>query len=183
MIWTSFDRATFRDSFCALHHQGAAERAEVTCGFGFNGILAFWIIGTAIEETKTSPALGHHAGFADRARHAGTVLFFQFGIFLDVFTLRIIGAGNKLAKFAFTENQLAIFALGAFFAGFFRPSHFLAGDLSGAGAVRIFSATQEFAGSAELHNHRSAADRANMFGIRLAKIVHLVNLIFGFHIF
>ena len=90
VIRAGFYRTAFGNSFCAFHHQSAAGGAKVAGRLGLGDIFAFRIVGTAVEKAKAAAALGHQTGFTQRASHAGAVLPFELGIFLDIFAFRII---------------------------------------------------------------------------------------------
>lgn len=143
--------AAFGDGFGAFHHERAAlltvlvvadEVADIAGRFGFDGMLAFRIVGAAVENTESSLSLGHFAVFANGTFDAGSrnrgTLFF-----LDIFAFRIIGAGDEFSEFSFTFDKFA-FALRAQFAGFFRTFEFVALHGSGTGAFRKFRTAIEF---------------------------------------
>ena len=66
MIGTIFIGATIWNGFGTIHHQGTAEFANFTSWFGFNRILAIWIVGTGIEKSEATTALGHEPFFTNR---------------------------------------------------------------------------------------------------------------------
>ena len=98
MVWAFLLAAAFGDGFCAFHHEGAAERAEVAGRLGFDGVLAVRIVGTGVEDTEAS-ATFHHLAFATgRALHAGRWL--RARVFLDELAFRIVAASDEAAEAA-----------------------------------------------------------------------------------
>ena len=100
MVGTLFVAAAFGNSFRPLHHERPAQFAHSAGRFGFDGVLAFRIIGTAVKQSESAAPFGHHASFANRTRNAGGVLSFQLGVFFDVLAFRVITAGNESAETA-----------------------------------------------------------------------------------
>src|SRR3989344_8213713 len=85
VIWALFFTTAFRYCLRALHHERAAFWAQFTRGFCFYRKLAFWIVRTAIEDTKASFALRECPFFTFRADYAGIRCAFCFLTFRSLF--------------------------------------------------------------------------------------------------
>lgn len=169
---------TFGYCFCSGHHQCPAVRTQCSGRFGLNGVFTLRVVGTAVEESEPSAPLGHKPRFAQRTKDTCRVLFFQLGVFLYVFAFRIVSAGNEAAELAVALHKLAGLALGAKFAGFFRPLKLLAVNGARAFALRKSSTAQKSSGFPEFDNHVAVADGAFEFLRRVPEVCRFFHFFF-----
>lgn len=164
--------AALGNGFGAFHHQGAAglsvfvianEIADAAGRFGFDGMFALGIIGTAVKNTETTFSFRHFSILAKRAfdtgGRSGRALFF-----LNVFAFRVLGAGNKLAEFSVSLYKFIV-AFRAVFTRFFRTFQLVSLHRPRSGTLGKGGAAVKFSRSTKLDNHFLPANGAeNIFG-------------------
>ena len=128
VIRTLAARAALRNSLGAFHHQRLTHGAERAGRLCFDGVLTFWIIRAAPEDTKAPFALDHVAFLADGADYTARNDWVQIYIFLDEFTFRIARAGDEASKLSFALDEVALLALRALFTRRFRSLDLFAVD-------------------------------------------------------
>ena len=130
---------TLRYRLGAGHHEGATlfiilviskVVTNIAGGFGLDSVFTLGVIGTAIEDTETSPAFLHLTVPTHGALDPGC--WVEVRIVFDVLTLWVVRAGDKASKSAVAFEEFAVFAFGAGLARFFGTLQF--DPINGAGS-------------------------------------------------
>ena len=64
MIRAILITASLGYGFRSLHHERATGGTKGAGRFGFDGIFALGVVGTAVKKSESSSPFGHKAGFA-----------------------------------------------------------------------------------------------------------------------
>ena len=193
VIGTLFLRTALRDGFGAFHHEGAAQIADRASGFGFDGVFAFGVAGTAVEDAEAAVTAHHLARYVSlreisrsetyRADHAGFLTAGAALVFFNVFAFRVSVARDKLSEFSIALDELAVFTLGTVLTGLFGSFAFGAVERAHASAIGEARTAQKFSGSAEFDHHIGVADwTLNSFG-RITECSELGRVFFGCDVF
>lgn len=139
VIGTGLVTTALRYRLGAGHHKGATlfiilviskVVTNIAGRFGLDSVFTLGVIGTAIEDTETSPAFLHLTipthGALDPGRRV------EVGIVFDVLTLGVVRAGDKASKSAVAFEEFAVFAFGAGLTRFFGTLQF--DPINGAGS-------------------------------------------------
>lgn len=103
---------------------------NIAGGLGLDRVFTLGVIGTAIEDTETSPAFLHLTIPTQGALDPGRRV--EVGIIFDVLTFGVVRAGDKASKSAVAFEEFAVFAFGAGLSRFFRTLQF--DPINGAGS-------------------------------------------------